>query len=128
MTDAKMSDGLLGLVGDVGGTNARFALAMRRGGRLAIDQPASFRAADHRSGDAALEAYLERIKSPERPAFAVVAAAGPVEDGAVTFTNNTTWRFSEAGLARTGGFHRARLINDFTAQALSIDHLEDADV
>lgn len=128
MTDTRMSDGLLGLVGDVGGTNARFALALRQGGLLTIEQPASFRAADHATGDAALGAYLERMKSTQRPAFAVVAAAGPVEDGAVTFTNNTAWRFSEAGLARTGGFRRARLINDFTAQALSIEHLREADV
>ena len=123
-----MSDGPLGLVGDVGGTNARFALAVRQAGRLAISQPASFRATDYPSGDAALKAYLDRLDSPTRPGFAVVAAAGPIENRAVTFTNNTAWRFSETGLEQAGGFRRARLINDFEAQALSIDHLSDADV
>ncbi|HEX4181545.1 MAG TPA: glucokinase [Caulobacteraceae bacterium] len=127
MTQATDPD-LLGLVGDVGGTNARFALAYRRDGRLAIDQPASFRAADYRSGDDALKAYLDQLKAPARPAFAMVAAAGPIDQGQVTFTNNTDWRFSEDGLEKAGGFRRARLINDFTAQALSIDHLQDADV
>ena len=125
----KSSDrGLLGLVGDVGGTNARFALAYRRAGRLEIDQPASFRAADYARGVDALRAYLDQLKGTVRPAFAVVAAAGPIQDGEVVFTNNTAWRFSEAELDRTGGFRRARLINDFTAQALSIDHLQGTDL
>ena len=119
---------LLGLVGDVGGTNARFALARRRDGRLAVDNPVTYRAADYPSGDAAVAAYLTDLKLEAPPAFAVVAAAGPIEDGAVVFTNNTAWRFSESGLVKTGGFSRARLINDFTAQALAIEHLQDADL
>ncbi len=127
MTRSK-PQGLLGLVGDVGGTNARFALARRSGDRLLIDAPASFRAADYPSGEAALKAYLARLDSTTRPAFAVVAAAGPIDGGEVVFTNNTAWRFSETGLAATGGFDRVALINDFTAQALSIDHLRAADL
>lgn len=118
----------LGLVGDVGGTNARFALAERANGRLVIDEPVSFRAADYKTGDDAVAAYLDQLGSKTRPAFAVVAAAGPVENGEVAFTNNTAWRFSEAGLEKVGGFKRARLINDFTAQALSIEHLEASDL
>ena len=119
----------LGLVGDVGGTNARFALARRdSGGRMLIDQPVAYRAADYASGDDAVLAYLSRLDLKAPPAFAVIAAAGPIEDGAVTFTNNTAWRFSEAGLAKAGGFSRARLINDFTAQVLAIDHFQDQDL
>jgi glucokinase len=118
----------LGLVGDVGGTNARFALAVRRGGRLTIDQPASFPAADYGAGDDALRAYLGQLKGAPRPAVAVVAAAGPIENGAVSFTNNTAWRFSEGGLEKAGGFRRTWLINDFTAQALAIGHFQDADL
>ena len=123
-----ISSPLLGLVGDVGGTNARFALARRQGGRLAVERAAAFRAADFPTGDEALRAYLSQLKLEAPPAFAVVAAAGPIEDGEVVFTNNTAWRFSEAGLAKAGGFERARLINDFTAQALAIDHLQDTDL
>jgi len=119
---------LLGLVGDVGGTNARFALARRQGDRLAIDRPSNYRAADFATGDDALRAYLGQLSLAAPPAFAVVAAAGPVEDGEVVFTNNTAWRFSEVGLAKAGGFDRVRLTNDFTAQALAIDHLQDTDL
>ena len=119
---------LLGLIGDVGGTNARFALARRQDGRLLIDHPVSFRAADYPTGEAALEAYLGQLGLTEPPAFAVIAAAGPIEGGSVVFTNNTAWRFSEPALARAGGFARVRLINDFTAQALAIEHLQDGDL
>ena len=119
---------LVGLVGDVGGTNARFALARRRDGRMEIEQSVSFRAADYPSGDEAVSAYLAGLDLETPPAFAVVAAAGPIEAGEVVFTNNTAWRFSEGGLVRAGGFAAARLINDFTAQALAIGHLRDDDL
>jgi len=123
-----VSSRMLGLVGDVGGTNARFALARRQAGQLTVERAATYRAADFPAGDDALTAYLGQLKLETPPAFAVIAAAGPIEDGEVVFTNNTAWRFSEAGLAKAGGFARARLINDFTAQALAIDHLQDADL
>jgi glucokinase len=126
---ASQSSGLIGLVGDVGGTNARFALARREAGRLVIDQAKTFRAADYATGDDALKAYLADLApGTPRPVSAVVAAAGPIEDGAVIFTNNTTWRFSETGLAAAGDFKHAQLINDFTAQALAIDHLQETDL
>jgi len=128
LSDAPTDTPLMGLVGDVGGTNARFALARRREGRLVVEQAVSYRAADYATGDEAVSAYLAQLNLATPPAFAVVAAAGPIEDGAVEFTNNTAWRFSEAGLAKIGGFRRARLINDFTAQALAIEHLEGADL
>jgi glucokinase len=117
-----------GLVGDVGGTNARFALAHVEKGQIRVEEPAVFPAADFRTGDDALRAYLNQLTKVERPAFAVVAAAGPITDGMVTFTNNAAWSFSEAGLAKVGGFAKASLINDFTAQALAIDHLAPADL
>lgn len=118
-----------GLVGDVGGTNARFALAHVEAHAVRVEDPVAFKAADYPTGDAALKAYLEQLPGDVvRPRFAVVAAAGPIEDGAVTFTNNTAWSFSEAGLTKAGGFAGVRLINDFTAQALAIDHLKAADL
>lgn len=118
----------LGLVGDVGGTNARFALARRHRGHFAIERAASFHAASYPSGNDALRAYLSGPAAGAAPRFAVIAAAGPIENGRVEFTNNTAWSFSESGLAEAGGFERVSLINDFTGQALSIEHLADGDV
>ena len=118
-----------GLVGDVGGTNARFALAQVEGREVRVEDPVGFKAADYPTADDALKAYLDQLPAGvDRPQFAVVAAAGPVDDGAVTFTNNTAWSFSEAGLAKAGGFAGVSLINDFTAQALAIHHLKAPDL
>lgn len=122
-----MAAGLSGLVGDVGGTHARFAIATRSGGgRVRVSQARVLDAARYSTGEAALEAYLASLKG-ERPKLAVIAAAGPINRGSVSFTNNRRWRFAERRLAAVGGFHRVRLINDFTAQALSIPALRPSD-
>ena len=123
-----MAAKLTGLVGDVGGTNARFALAHVHDGVIRIGEPRTLSAADYPKGEDAVKAFLDGLRAVERPRFAVIAAAGPIVDGAVEFTNNTAWRFSEHELERTCGLTGARLINDFTAQALAIDHLTDGDV
>jgi glucokinase len=125
---ASGKDQIIGLVGDIGGTNARFALAARRAGRLTIEHPASLHAADHPTSDDALRAYLSALDAADRPSLAVVAAAGPINDGAVTFTNNPAWKTSETGLRQAGGFQRAWLINDFAGQALAIGHLHGSDL
>lgn len=123
-----MARTLTGLVGDVGGTNARFALARLSDGVVRLENPVSLRAADYPSGAEAVRAFLDGLGARERPRLAVIAAAGPIEHGAVEFTNNTAWRFSERDLARDCGLAAVRLINDFTAQALAIDHLTAGDV
>jgi len=117
---------LSGLVGDVGGTHARFAIAETHGRRTRIRHAAVLNAADYPTGEAALEAYLKRLKG-KRPHLAVIAAAGPVHKGKVSFTNNEGWGFSERRMAKKCGFAEVRLINDFTAQALAIDRLGPGD-
>lgn len=128
MATAAHHEASLGLVGDVGGTHARFAVARRAGGRVRLEAVTMLHAADFPSFYDALRAYLAELSAGERPTSAVVAAAGPIEDGQVEFTNNPSWRMSEAGLAEAGRLVSARLINDFTAQALAIDHLRPADL
>jgi glucokinase len=102
-----------GLVGDIGGTHARFALASHG----AILEPRTYANKDYPSAEAAIEAYLSSIKPRRQPKRVVVAVAGPVTDGAIDFTNSD-WILSEDQLRRAGGFQAARLINDFAAQAL----------
>jgi glucokinase len=116
-----MSDALRGVVGDVGGTHARFAVGERDGERVRVSHVRVLPAADYETGEAALSAYLAGLD--DAPRRAVIAAAGPVEDGAVEFTNNRGWRFDEHKLVKACGFETVRLINDFTAQALAIPHL-----
>ncbi len=115
-----------GLVGDVGGTHARFAIAETHGKRTRIEHAAVLNAADYSTGEAALEAYLKRLKG-KRPQLAVIAAAGPIRNGKVSFTNHDGWGFSEERVAKAGDFSRVTLINDFSAQALSIERLAPRD-
>lgn len=116
--------GALTLVGDIGGTHARFALAspdpplLRRVRRM--------RGADYPTAAAAIEAYLERER-PGELAAACFAVAGPVVDGRVRLTN-AAWQLDAEDLARRLGLSAVRLLNDFEAVALSLPFLGDREV
>ncbi|MEM9170923.1 MAG: glucokinase, partial [Pseudomonadota bacterium] len=68
------------LVADIGGTNARFALARRGAGGVEIIEPQSFRARDFETVGDAARAYLAAGGvEPRAVAPVVVAAADPVD-------------------------------------------------
>jgi glucokinase len=101
------------LVGDVGGTNARFALAHQVDGRPVLENLQSFPAAEHPTFLGGIKAYLESCET--KPTGAVLAVAGPVIDGEIDLTNSP-WTLSESELGDLG-LKPARLINDFEALA-----------
>lgn len=107
-----MTDPLL-LVGDVGGTNARFALTRMVNGRPRLEHFESFPAETHPTFLDGVKAYLDGC--PVKPTGGVIAVAGPVTDGAIDLTNSP-WRVSEGEL-QTLGLNPIRLINDFEALA-----------
>lgn len=117
MTAFTRSD--LRLVGDVGGTNCRFALVDTGANRRVLIDPRSFVRADFDSLEDAIDHYLGA--APTRPSDAVIAVAGPVSAGSVRLTNGR-WTISESGVA-SRGFDQVRLINDFEALALSVNAL-----
>ncbi|MCR0983697.1 glucokinase [Roseomonas populi] len=106
----------LRLVGDIGGTNARFALS--EDGRAPRDE-AKLPGADYPGPIEAAEAYLAGRAVEE----AVLAVATPVLGDEVAFTNSP-WRFSIADAKRRLGVERLAIINDFVAQASAVPHLE----
>ncbi len=106
----------LGLVGDIGGTNARFALASYQGGVLTLDSPRSLPNREYGSLDAAAAAYLAEVAPSTRPEAAVLAVAGPVIDGSITFTN-LHWSITEAQFRQRVGLEATTFINDFEALA-----------
>lgn len=112
------------LIGDIGGTNARFALANPKAPGFASER--SYECADFASADLAIDAYLAEVKAG-KPQVICIAAAGPIVEGSVRFTNND-WRIETADLQ--SAFHpaRVRLLNDFEAIAYSIPWLRDADL
>lgn len=102
------------VVGDIGGTNARFAVAHAAGGGAPVlEHIESFPAARHPTLLDAVTGYAARVGAGS--AGCVLAVAGPVENGFIDLTNSP-WRVSETALVGAG-FARARLINDFEALA-----------
>jgi glucokinase len=104
-----------GLVGDVGGTNARFALIDGEG---RVRNLHIYPAANYPSLSDIIADYLERTVGRKRPPRAVIAVAGPVLDGEIEFTN-LDWQVSEGELLAQFEFEAVKLINDFAAQALA---------
>jgi glucokinase len=113
-----------GLVGDVGGTNARFALVDAQGH---IRNPRSFSARQYASLADVIAEYLEQTAGRKHPPRAVIAVAGPVLDGEIEFTN-LDWQISEGDLLAQFEFEAVELINDFAAQALACPLLEPDDL
>jgi glucokinase len=105
-----------GLVGDVGGTNARFALVDGEG---RVRNLHVYEAPKYASMEVIVSDFLERtLGRGKRVPRAVIAVAGPVTDGEITFTN-LHWQVSEGELLAQFEFEAVRLMNDFAAQALA---------
>jgi glucokinase len=106
------------LVGDIGGTNARFALLAdgMRPARIRV-----LASDDYPTIADAIEAYL--AAEGVRPAVAALSIASPVTDDTVALTNHP-WSFSIAALRTRLGLERLVVINDFAANALAMPHLE----
>lgn len=113
-----------GLVGDVGGTHARFALVDAQGH---VRNPRTFQAKDYANLADVIEEYLETTAGKRRPAHAVIAVAGPVLEGEIEFTN-LDWVVSEGDLLAHFEFEAVKLINDFAAQALAAPRLDADDL
>ncbi len=120
------SRALRGLVGDIGGTNARFAIAERTDGKTSMRDFKSLECSDYKDVYDALNAYFVMIGEKPELDYACVAVAGPVKDGAIKFTN-LDWEVREDLLAQTTGARKARLINDYAALAYCLPHLSHDD-
>ena len=111
------------LVADIGGTNARFAIAEIDEGAVSIRNAQSFRAEDFETIRDAADAYLESVsEKPKRGSF---AAAGPIINNEVQFTNSH-WTLRAIDIAGPLGFDDFDIINDFFALAAGIEHLHDS--
>jgi glucokinase len=112
------------LIGDIGGTNARFALA--KPDKPDFHSVLEVKCADFPTADDAIKHYLREIGATT-PDAVCLAAAGPVIDDHVHITNNH-WDISAAETRADFGIERVRLLNDFAAIAYSIPFLDDADL
>ena len=112
------------LLGDIGGTNARFAWQAKAGAPL--EHGLILRCADHPTLAAAINEYLLRTLQP-RPAAACIAIANPVLGDHVQMTNHS-WSFSIREMQRSFGFKQLVVLNDFKAIALSLPALPIGDL
>lgn len=108
------------LVGDIGGTNARFALWRDN----QLHDVKVFATADYTSPEQAIEAYLHDQGIARGGLSAVcLAVAGPVDGDEFRFTNNH-WRLSRSAFCKTLLVEQLLLINDFSAMALGMTRLK----
>lgn len=112
------------LVGDVGGTSVRFALATRSGNRVSLSGFRKLEGDRFASFSDALSAYLS--DAGLAPQAALFALAGPTDGREVRLTNRA-WTVSAAGLESAFGMDSVRLVNDFTAMARAVPELAETD-
>ena len=118
-----MSAAGLGLIGDIGATNARFALVAPDGLATAVRV---YALDDYPSLAEAMDAYLEEQSPREQPDQAVLAVASPITGDQVTLTNHP-WTFSIEALRKRFGLRRLRVLNDFAANAVAVPRLAEVD-
>src|SRR6185437_12482856 len=111
------------LVGDIGGTNARFGLVAPDGRLLDSRVLAD---ADYPGIGEAIDAYLGQRGGLPRPRRGAIAIASAIAGDEVRMTNHP-WTFSISGLQKRLHFQRLEVINDFTAQALALPRLGPGD-
>jgi glucokinase len=111
------------LVGDIGGTNSRFALV---DSGVAVREIEKFKNDDFPSLEAAAREYLDRHGHPKVRALSF-AIAGPVTEEPIALTNRD-WRFTRASLKEATGAAQAVILNDFEALAWSLPHLSPEDL
>ena len=117
------------LIGDIGGTNARFGLVSA--GEAHYRSIATYQVADYPDFADVLTHLMSDVTrlalatcAPERVCLAV---AGPPHLETVSFTNSS-WRFDRALVKRQTGASDVTIINDFAAVARALPALTEADL
>ena len=114
----------LRLIGDIGGTNARFAIAengtYRQLKHVEVDRYPSLHDA--------LSDYLKALPDTERSNLSgALAIAGPVLGDRISMTNKA-WSFSIDELKRSLDLASLTVVNDFAANARAIPHIAAPDL
>lgn len=110
------------VVADIGGTNARFAIATIEGGQVtSLGEPITLKTAEHASFETAWADFAVRIGRP-LPRAAGIAFAGPVQGALLKLTNNP-WILQPDRLPERLGIDRLHIVNDFGAVAYAVSQL-----
>lgn len=109
------------VVGDIGGTHARFALAQVGAGQVTLGEPRVFKTADHSSIEAAVAAFGAALGRP-LPRAVSLATACAIAGDVLKMTNNP-WTLRPAAMREAMAPEGLVLVNDFGAVARAIAHL-----
>lgn len=112
------------LLGDIGGSNARFAMQSAR--HASLSDVATLACKDHAGLEEAIRHYLMRHPG-QSPASAAFGVADDASGDRVRLTNYP-WEFSVSALCRNLKLERLVVVNDFTALALGLPALSAADL
>jgi len=108
---------------DIGGTNARFAIAEVADGHVvSLGDPVTLEAAHHGSLQLAWQAFGKRL-GRELPRAAAIAVASPINDTLIKMTNNP-WIIRPPLINSRLGVDTWTLINDFGAVGHAIAQLD----
>ncbi|WP_067520754.1 glucokinase [Endozoicomonas ascidiicola] len=116
-----VSQNTTALVADIGGTNARFALAQN--GQIIEESIRVLPCGDYSNLDQAVADYLANQKTVV--VQACMAFACPVNSPRIKMTNNH-WTFDKSEMKALLELETFKVINDFTAQALALPALPDS--
>lgn len=111
------------LIGDIGGTNARFQIVEEDGNVSGFDP---VRTADFGSAEEAIEQAVLG-KTDLQPRTVILAAAGPIKADGLDLTN-AGWKILADDFLMSGPWRELVLMNDFEAQALALPFLGDNDI
>lgn len=112
------------LIADIGGTNARFALAGVD--ERSFHEVRTFACSDYANIDNAIEDYLQLVGDTHLEGLCV-AVAGPVINGRVCLTNNH-WQLSDDSLKTACNVANAHVLNDFESIAYALPSLSNSDL
>lgn len=112
------------LIGDIGGTNARFALLID-----AYAEPRQLPPIKTGDFETIEEAMQKSIldKTSLRPRSAILAVAGPIQGDEIPLTN-AGWVIRPKDMLASLGLDDVLVINDFEAQALAVAAPADGDI
>jgi glucokinase len=112
------------LIGDIGGTNARFQII-----ETAQSDAVSFDPVKTSAFESVEEAIASSVLQNTTlvPRTAILAAAGPITPVGINLTN-CDWSIDHNDFLKNGPFKELILMNDFEAQALALPFLESSDL
>jgi glucokinase len=111
------------LVGDLGGTHTRLALAEVKENQVVLARVERYINREHADLNSILRQFLE-TQGNLGETLCCLAVAGPTDGTRVQFTN-LDWRIDTTELTAHFGFARCRLINDFSAVGWGLNTLTD---